>query len=50
MKAPRNWKTLERHPLSAEYPDLGTRARECFVHNLKRNGMLETGRSFCMTA
>lgn len=40
MKAPRNWKTLKRHPLSAEYPDLEGRARECFIQNLKRHGLV----------
>jgi hypothetical protein len=40
MKTPRNWKTLKRHPLSAEYPDLGGRAREGFDKNLKKHGLV----------
>jgi len=40
MKTPRNWKRLKRHPLSAEYPDLGGRAREGFDQNLKKHGLV----------
>lgn len=37
---PRNWKALERHPLSAEYPDILGRAWEQFVANLREHGIV----------
>jgi hypothetical protein len=39
MKQPKKWKELKRHPLSAEYDDLGGRAWELFVANVKTNGL-----------
>lgn len=40
MKAPRNWKNLKRHPLSAEYPNLSGRTWELFVQNLRQYGVV----------
>jgi hypothetical protein len=40
MRAPRTWKQLERHPLSAEYPDLSGRAWEQFVADLREHGIV----------
>jgi len=39
MLLPRYWKKLERHPLSAEYPDLPPAAMKRFVENLKEHGV-----------
>jgi hypothetical protein len=40
VKTPRNWKTLERHPLSREYPNHSGRAWERLVQNLKQHGII----------
>jgi hypothetical protein len=37
---PKNWKKLERHPLSAEYRDITGRAWDRFVSNLRENGLV----------
>jgi hypothetical protein len=37
---PKNWKKLERHPLSAEYRDISGRAWDRFVSNLRENGLI----------
>jgi hypothetical protein len=39
MKQPKQWKELQRHPLSAEYDDLGGRAWDLFVANVKAHGL-----------
>ena len=36
----RYWKQLERHPLSAEYPDIKGRAWKLYVENIKENGVI----------
>jgi hypothetical protein len=40
MNASRDWRSLERHPLSAQYPDIIGRAWELYVQNLKENGIV----------
>lgn len=42
MKTPAKWQELERHPLSAEYPDINGPAWERFVTGLQKNGILPT--------
>ena len=40
MQTPRYWRKLQRHPLSADYPDITGPAREKAVANLKTHGIL----------
>jgi hypothetical protein len=40
MKAPRNWKELERHPLSAEYPDITGKRWERLVQTIRKHGVI----------
>jgi hypothetical protein len=40
MKTPKNWKELERHPLSAAYADIEGAAWEHFVRNLISRGIV----------
>lgn len=39
-RTPRNWKNLERHPLSAEYGDLEGRAFDLLVESVKERGIV----------
>jgi hypothetical protein len=40
VQAPPDWEALERHPLSAQYPDLSGRAFKQLVQNLKEHGLV----------
>jgi hypothetical protein len=44
MNGPRNWKTLERHPLSADYVNIDGPAWDAFVGSLRVNGILNDRR------
>src|SRR5262245_61717621 len=37
----RNWKTLKRHPLSAQYPDLKGEAAEAMRESVRRYGVVD---------
>jgi hypothetical protein len=39
--APRYWKTLKRHPLSAEYRDLSPRERATMLDGVKEHGVID---------
>jgi hypothetical protein len=44
MKAMDDWKTLQRHPLSAQYPDISGKAWEQFVADLREHGVVNKRR------